>query len=170
MRKLVAFVPVAMLSIVFACSDDSTSSPSSPSSSSGATSSSGASSSGTASSSGASTSSGGSSSGSTTSSSGSSNQDSGSDANDSGDASDAGLTCDSFCDADLVTCSGANSQYTNKADCLTKCAGWQVGSPSDTSGNTLYCREYHRSVASQSTGNATTHCPHTSDSGGGVCS
>ena len=85
---------------------------------------------------------------------------SGGAATDGGPSADGGASaCDTFCTEDLATCTGALKQYTDQADCLTKCAGFATtGNPGDSSGNTLQCREYHLNAAKT---NATLHCPHT---------
>lgn len=45
-------------------------------------------------------------------------------------------------------------------------AAFAPGMDTDTSGNTLGCRQYHTGAAA---GDAVTHCPHAGPSGGGAC-
>ncbi len=72
-----------------------------------------------------------------------------------------GTQCDAFCTIEIATCTGANAQFGGMNECLSACGAWMAGKPTDTSGNTLGCREYHLGVASQSDANAAMHCPHT---------
>ena len=81
----------------------------------------------------------------------------------------AALSCEAFCAADLETCAGGNQQYPDLGTCLTDCAPWPPGTLTDTGGNTLGCRIWHRAIAATSAASAVTHCPHTGPSGGGVC-
>jgi hypothetical protein len=80
-----------------------------------------------------------------------------------GDAgeSDAAIaaTCEVYCTANIVACTGANKQYDGKAACLTACANFPTtGKDGDTSGNTLQCRIYHTGAAAT---DPALHCPHT---------
>lgn len=76
--------------------------------------------------------------------------------------------CDAFCTDDLASCTGANAAYADLAACKTACATWPAGTTQ--SGNTLACRVYHLANAKSAPPNSlTTHCPHTSANGGGVC-
>ena len=45
----------------------------------------------------------------------------------------------------------------------------KLGASGDSSGDTLACRVFHLGLATASADAATTHCPHASASGGGVC-
>lgn len=85
------------------------------------------------------------------------------------DVVDVGSPCDQFCDRAIATCTGKNQQYASRDACIAACVLWPFGLDGDTSGNSVACRRYHVGVAAQSAENATTHCPHTSVSGGGVC-
>ena len=85
-------------------------------------------------------------------------------ADDDDDAASA--ACVSFCDLQAATCTGANEQYADEAACLSACAGYAVGANTDTTGDTLGCRNYHLGAAAGDPGQ---HCPHTGADGGGVC-
>jgi hypothetical protein len=73
--------------------------------------------------------------------------------------------CTSFCEADLALCTGANAAYASMSACMTACANFTYTAgeaiTADTNKNTLNCRVYHLQLASTSSANATTHCPHT---------
>ena len=80
------------------------------------------------------------------------------------------LDCNYYCDSIIATCTGGNNQYKDKATCMSMCANIpnEAGAGA-TSGDSLACHMYHLSVASQSTSNAATHCPHAGAYGYGVC-
>jgi hypothetical protein len=65
-----------------------------------------------------------------------------------------------------ATCTDANQQYADVAECEDACAGWTLGTPNDQAGDTLYCRENHRKYAET---DPDMHCPHAAADGGGVC-
>ncbi len=92
------------------------------------------------------------------------------DAGNDAFAVDSGVTldCAGYCTFITTTCTAANAQYTDMADCMTRCtaAGWTAGVATDTSGNTLGCRIYHATAAQA---DAAMHCPHAGYIGGGVC-
>lgn len=77
--------------------------------------------------------------------------------------------CNDYCTMVTGTCTGANLQYADMADCLAFCAqaGWPDGEEGATDGNSLQCRLYHVGVAA--TMMPEMHCPHAGPSGGGVC-
>lgn len=78
--------------------------------------------------------------------------------------------CDDFCAAELTICTAGSAQYADMATCLSNCGAYTVGVVTDTSGDTLGCRTYHLEAGSTGVaGDVSTHCPHTSMSGGGVC-
>jgi len=82
-----------------------------------------------------------------------------------------GTICDGFCQLMNATCP---SNYGSNAACATACAAFPSnGIDGAVSGNTAQCRVYHAGVASTPGGSplySVTHCPHTTISGGGVCS
>jgi hypothetical protein len=58
-------------------------------------------------------------------------------------------------------CTGANAQWPDMAGCMSACATVPAANPTMvTSGNTIFCRFYHASVASTSAANAAIHCAH----------
>jgi hypothetical protein len=69
--------------------------------------------------------------------------------------------CDTFCALSAKVCP---SNYANTAACLSACAMWnttaKLGTVTDQSGDTFYCRLYHLGAAANGTTAATTHCPH----------
>lgn len=75
-----------------------------------------------------------------------------------------GKLCDVYCQLAKQNCTGSNALYTGATadtDCQTACGKFDTsGNPGDTTGNTLYCRLYHLSVAGESSALATQHCPH----------
>lgn len=79
-----------------------------------------------------------------------------------GGAGPCGSNCEGFCTLVLGSCTGANAQYGGDMNtCMAACSGFAVMplySTSQTSGNTLSCRLYHASVASEM---PDTHCAHT---------
>lgn len=74
-----------------------------------------------------------------------------------------GTQCDAFCEIEMAVCptGNANAQFAGVNHCLSACGMWALGNPTDTSGNTLGCREYHLGVAASSIANVAMHCPHT---------
>jgi len=81
-----------------------------------------------------------------------------------------GTWCDVYCQLAQQYCNGTNKIYDTPQLCMTACNGLNsTGAPGATAGDTLQCRIYHLAVASTSSANAVTHCPHASQSGGGVC-
>jgi hypothetical protein len=65
----------------------------------------------------------------------------------------------------MANCTGANAQYSSMAGCLGACATYPVGSPSDTSGNTLGCRVHYAGSLAQAT--PATYCTVAGPTGGG---
>jgi hypothetical protein len=76
------------------------------------------------------------------------------------------LSCTDYCTHLMATCTGANAQYINNAECMNACALFPVGAVTDTSGNTLGCRVYHTTLASTS---PVPHCWHAGPYGYGAC-
>ncbi|MBZ0118162.1 MAG: hypothetical protein K8H88_14265 [Sandaracinaceae bacterium] len=77
-----------------------------------------------------------------------------------GGASACGSNCEGFCAIALHACTGANMQYADVGACMTECAGFpdtETYDTSDTGGDTLACRLYHLTVATNS---PDVHCPH----------
>jgi hypothetical protein len=69
-----------------------------------------------------------------------------------------GAACEVYCDNLESNCTGANAQYADRAACDAACAAMTVGTPTDQSGDTTYCRVYHSGVPSF--GDPVLHCPH----------
>jgi len=88
-------------------------------------------------------------------------------------ADTCGSTCETYCNVVMGVCTGANAQYTGSSamsDCMSACGNFMAAPDYlNNTGNTAQCRIYHASIASGSASLATTHCPHTGPSGGGVC-
>jgi len=85
-----------------------------------------------------------------------------------------GSYCEAYCNLTAKACTAGNAlSFSDYNTCFTICNNTydQSGKtlPLDTSGATVQCKIYHATVASNSTANALTHCPHTSQSGQGVC-
>jgi len=73
-----------------------------------------------------------------------------------------GSNCDGYCNIMMKHCSSVSGAYTSLSDCTTKCAGITGATSTsydtgNTSGDSLFCRIYHATVAST---NPTVHCPH----------
>jgi len=90
--------------------------------------------------------------------------DSGSSTSDTGVTGDA---CETYCTNALANCTGDNAVYTNMDECMATCAALPPGNPTDTEGNTAWCRAYH--AGDPAIADAAMHCPHASASGGTVC-
>jgi len=69
------------------------------------------------------------------------------------------MLCTSYCDGVGRFCAGASMQYRTADECEAACNGsaWSCGQPGETSGNTLYCRLAHLTLAGL--GSAATVCP-----------
>jgi hypothetical protein len=65
----------------------------------------------------------------------------------------------------MTNCTSANAQFSSMASCLATCAAYPVGSPSDTSGNTLGCRAHYAGSLAQAT--PATYCTVAGPTGGG---
>jgi hypothetical protein len=48
--------------------------------------------------------------------------------------------CDTYCTAITAACTGANAQYTDKANCMKVCSNLPAGMPADANGNSVGCR------------------------------
>ncbi|MBI2378302.1 MAG: hypothetical protein HYV07_30160 [Deltaproteobacteria bacterium] len=75
-----------------------------------------------------------------------------------------GTACESYCDQAMANCTGL---YPDRAICLLACDTFPTVGTATTSGNSVECRTYHASWPA--TISATSHCPHASINGGGVC-
>src|SRR5690606_28084028 len=64
-------------------------------------------------------------------------------------------------------CTGANTQYADRAACMTACGGMAEGMADDRANDSVYCRLYHAGAPSQI--DPSFHCPHAGQDGGGVC-
>ena len=73
--------------------------------------------------------------------------------------------CEQYCATLEANCTEGNVQAFD-VDCETACASWPEGDEGDTAANTTHCRLYHATAAAD---DAELHCPHASESGGGVC-
>jgi len=81
-------------------------------------------------------------------------------------------TCSQYCEVVTTVCGddAGLPQYPDREACLAYCsrdAGLPAGSLDDTSGNTIGCRIYHATVASQTT--PEDHCVHAGPTGDHVC-
>lgn len=74
--------------------------------------------------------------------------------------------CEAYCDRMQAHCSGDNTQYTSRSQCVASCAALPQGEPGATSGNSLECRSYHAGAA---LGDPATPCTHGGPGGDGVC-
>jgi hypothetical protein len=74
-----------------------------------------------------------------------------------------GTNCEGFCAIAASACTGGNEQWADTAACMTDCAMFPDTEPydtSDTGGDSLACRLYHLTVASEGMMSANTHCDH----------
>jgi hypothetical protein len=74
-------------------------------------------------------------------------------------------TCANYCNLQDANCTVDDDQYGGPGQdwCLATCALWPVGTPADTTGNTLGCRIYHTDTASTV---GVQHCSHGGPHGG----
>ena len=80
------------------------------------------------------------------------------------------VSCQAYCQAATIACTGQNRQYRDFDECLGFCsdaAGWEPGSASDSASNTLGCRLQHAEEALLI--DPESHCSAAGPSGGGVC-
>jgi len=87
-----------------------------------------------------------------------------SSSSDTGFVADA---CETYCTNALANCTGDNTLYPGMDECMTTCAVFPEGTPSDTAGNTAWCRTYH--AGDPAAMDPAMHCPRASASGGTVC-
>ena len=72
-------------------------------------------------------------------------------------------TCNTYCANFNSTCA-VEMAFNDNTDCLLHCAAYPIGTTADTTGNTLGCRSYHLTLATDAAA-ATTHCPRASPYG-----
>jgi hypothetical protein len=77
------------------------------------------------------------------------------------------LSCEAYCAAVAVACTGENLQYRSTAACLGLCQTWPVGTLADTTGDTLGCRINQTTVAGN-TGERS-DCAGAGPGGNGIC-
>src|SRR5262249_41062016 len=103
--------------------------------------------------------------------------DTGGDAKQPSDAgSDAPITlaCNDYCTTLMATCSGANAQFPDTASCVAACNALPPGTTSDTSGNTIGCREHVLATSNDPAATCASAGPTgggrgPADAGAGVC-
>jgi hypothetical protein len=76
------------------------------------------------------------------------------------------LTCEAYCGIYATACKDF-SEYDNEQACLDQCSQWPIGTAGAVDGDSLGCRTYHVTVASQTDPNV--HCPHAGPSGDNTC-
>jgi hypothetical protein len=69
------------------------------------------------------------------------------------------LDCTTYCTHLASDCTGTSAQLS-AANCMGACAAIPPGAATDTSGNTLGCRNYHLQNIEVRGMSATLHCPH----------
>jgi len=77
--------------------------------------------------------------------------------------------CATYCAAVTANCTGDNAQYGGEAGCLSYCnsiANFELGTDTDTTGNTVGCRTYHANAAATE---PAVHCDHAGPTGGNLC-
>lgn len=80
---------------------------------------------------------------------------------------DAEPTCETLCRTSLAACPGELAVWESEAQCLTVCALFDLGEPSDTLHPSVSCRIYH--AVSAGTEFPEFHCPHAGPTGEGMC-
>lgn len=60
-------------------------------------------------------------------------------------------------------------QYSDMDDCMNSCQAFPVGTASDTTGDTLGCRDAYAKKAATNAAMAALHCTHAGPGGDGVC-
>lgn len=79
----------------------------------------------------------------------------------------ADYTCEDYCALWVTGCDDFDQYEHNTDICLAQCKQWPIGTPADTTGDTLGCRFYHVGVANQADANV--HCPHAGKNGADTC-
>ncbi|MCA9589878.1 MAG: hypothetical protein KC657_31455 [Myxococcales bacterium] len=92
---------------------------------------------------------------------------------DAGDAGDEAVTstaqCFIYCDRVERSCTGEMKQFVSRNACLRACNLYPEGQPSDSSGNTRYCRALHSVAAEDYVDQRRGHCLHAGAYGYGGC-
>jgi hypothetical protein len=82
--------------------------------------------------------------------------------------------CSAYCTHVVAACVPAYAPvtYANQSECLADCTtqyGWQAGTMSDTSGDSIACRDTYASLASSNPSQASFYCTYAGPSGGNAC-
>ena len=77
------------------------------------------------------------------------------------------LDCATYCTHLQADCTTTNAQIS-MANCMGTCMAFPPGAATDTSGNTLGCRNYHLQNIEVRGMSAATHCPHAGPVGGPI--
>jgi hypothetical protein len=66
-----------------------------------------------------------------------------------------------YCNSINFDCKGSNSQFASYEICYAACVlpTWSCGTPTDTSGNTIWCRINHVYAAEDHPSTAAVECP-----------
>jgi hypothetical protein len=71
------------------------------------------------------------------------------------------MLCTTYCDGVARVCTGANALFRGAEECRAACTGpassWACGNPGETTGNSLFCRLTHLTLAG--VGSAAQECP-----------
>jgi hypothetical protein len=78
----------------------------------------------------------------------------------------SGPGCSMYCAAVMAACGGGNAQYKDSASCMTACQYFPLGTPGQSSGDTLACRITHAGYAMTA---PNPHCWHAGPLGYGGC-
>lgn len=76
--------------------------------------------------------------------------------------------CDHYCSVVMANCQGPDEVYVSGAICREACLSLPLGTPDDTSGNTVGCRLRNAELAA-ATGEPGVHCPAAGPGGDGIC-
>lgn len=77
------------------------------------------------------------------------------------------LSCSAYCALVLNNCnSDTTLQYKSDVSCMNSCAAFRLGTPRDSSGNTLGCRAHYAALASA---DPTSNCAAAGPGGVGTC-
>ena len=75
--------------------------------------------------------------------------------------------CKTMCDEAMKNCTKDNQVWISSEVCLAACADFPLGKISDTTGDTVGCREYHAGTPASE--NPSYHCQHAGPGGAGFC-